>query len=205
MPKITKIEEQKKRSDRVSIFIDEKFAFGVSSNALVDFDLYKGKELSERDIHKIKEGDSVSKCLDKAYRFLSYRARSEKEMQDKLLEKFETETVQEAIKRLKKYNLINDKDFATAWIRSRLCGRSKRALEFELKNKGVAKNIIDEALGAVSIDDEYNAAIELVAKKPKYRNLDRNEAYKKIGGYLSRRGYSYDIIKRVINEMSNNK
>lgn len=203
--KITKIEEQKKRGDRVSVFIDEKFAFGISANALVDFDLYKGKELTGKEIEKIKEGDSISKCLDKAYRFLSYRARSEKEMRDKLLEKFEPHTVDEAITRLKRFNLVNDKEFARAWINSRFAGRSKKALAFELKNKGVVKLIIEEALKDITTDDEYQVALELVSKKSKYQNLDKNEAYTKIGGFLARRGYSYEIIKKVIKELTDDK
>jgi regulatory protein len=200
--KITKIEEQKKRGERVSIFLDEKFAFGLDSKLLVDFDLYKGKELTETEITRIKEGESLSKCLDKAYRFLSYRPRSEKEMRDKLLEKFPTAMVEEAIKRLKKFNLVNDTEFARAWINSRSTGRGSRALSFELQRKGVAKGIIEEALTDLDQDQEYQAAVAQVQKKSKYQNLSKDEAYKKIAPFLSRRGYSYEVIKKVIEEVS---
>lgn len=202
MPKITKIEEQKKRTDRFNVFLDDQYSFAVSEGAILEFDLYKGRELTEAEIEKIKAGDSISKCLDKAYRFLSYRARSEKEMRDKLAEKFDEGTVEEAIKRLKKFNLVNDAEFARAWINSRLLGRSKRALAFELKQKGVTKEVIEAALEDISKDDEFEAALALVKKRSKYQNLTGNEAYQKIGGFLSRRGYSYEIIKNVIEKVS---
>jgi regulatory protein len=200
--KITRIEPQKKAPGRVNVYVDDEFSFGISDKLLIDFDLYKGKEVEEKEIDKYKEGDSLSKCLDKAYHFLSYRQRSEKEMRDKLLEKYEEKTVEEAIERLKEYNLINDAEFSRMWVEQRGMGRGKRALSFELKRKGIDKDIIEEALEKIDPDKEYESALRLVKGKHKYKNLDRNEAYKKIAPFLSRRGYGYDTIKRVISEIA---
>jgi regulatory protein len=202
MPKVTKIEEQKKKGNRVSIFLDDEFAFGMDVKLLVDFDLYKGKELTDAEIERIKEGESLSKCLDKAYRFLSFRPRSEKEMREKLLEKFPPTMVEEAIGKLKKFNLINDSEFARAWVNSRSMGRGSRALAFELQRKGVKKEVIEEALAELNKEDEYETALALVQKRSKYQGLTKDEAYKKIAPFLSRRGYSYDIIKKVIQEIT---
>lgn len=200
--KITKIEEQKKAKDRVSVFVDGRFSFGISANLLVDFDIYKGKEVSASEVEKFKEGDNISKCLAKAYRFLSYRPRSEKEMSDKLLEKYEPKVVEGVIERLKKYRYIDDCEFSRLWVESRRSGRSARAISYELQRKGVAKEKIEEALELLDKDAELEAALVLVRSKSKYQNLTRDEAYQKIGGFLSRRGYSYEIIKKVISELS---
>jgi regulatory protein len=202
MNQITKIEQQKKRVGRVSIYIDGEFAFGISDKLLVDYDLFKGKELTDADIEKIKGAESITKCLDKAYHFLSFRPRSEKEMRDKLLEKFEPETVEVAITKLKEYKFIDDEDFANMWVRSRGDGRGARALAFELKRKGIDPLTIESALAGIDKDKEFKSALELVESKSKYKGLDRNEAYKKVGGFLSRRGFSYDIIKKVIEEIA---
>lgn len=201
MPKITKLEEQKKRAGRINIYIDDTFAFGISDKLLLDYDLYKGKELKEKDIKKIKEAENISKCLDKAYRFLSFRPRSEKEMREKLGERFEEDTVFAAITKLKKYNYINDADFARMWVSSRSSGRSAKALAFELKRKGIERSIIDDALVEIDSEVEFKSAIDLVRAKSKYFKLEKVEAYPKIGGFLARRGYNYDIIKRVISEL----
>lgn len=200
--KITKIEEQKKAKNRVNIYIDNEFAFGISSLLLVDYDLYKGKEISSSEIEKYKEGDNLSKCLTRAYRFLSFRPRSEKEMREKLLEKYDEETVKKSIKKLKNLNYVNDEEFARMWINSRRSGRSKKALEFELKKKGVDAELINKSLSNLNKDDEVDAALKLVQSRRKYQGLSGNEAYQKIGGFLSRRGYSYEIIKEVIKKIS---
>lgn len=202
MPKVTAIEPQKKHIERVNVFVDDRFAFGLDGKLLVDFDLYKGKELTEQEIEKIKSGDSLSKCLEKAYRFLSFRPRSEKEIREKLLEKFDEKTVEEAIKKLKEYNLINDLEFSRMWVNSRSGGRSARALGFELKKKGIEKSVIESAVESVTKEVELENALRLVESKSKYRGLEKNEAYKKIGGFLARRGYSYEIIKKVLEKIN---
>lgn len=201
MGKITEISSQAKAPHRMNVFVDGVFKFGIDERLLLDFNLYVGRGISDGEIEKYKEGDNYQKCMDKAFRFLSFRMRSEKEMQDKLAEKYDEATVKKAIKRLKELKFINDVEFARAWVESRKIGRGKKALAFELKQKGVAKETIDEALQDLSQDDEFEAAMELVRKKSKYKNLDRSGAYQKIGGFLSRRGYSYDVIKKVINEI----
>jgi regulatory protein len=202
MPTITKIESQRKRPGRVNIYIDDDFAFGMSDKLLVDLDVFKGKELTDAEIEKIKGSESISKCLDKAYRFLSYRPRSEKEMRDKLLEKFEPEVVDKAIRKLKEYKFIDDNEFARMWVSQRGTSRSARALGFELKRKGLSKEAIEKAVGTMDKDTEFENALALVKTKPKYQGLTRNDAYQKIGGFLARRGYNYEIIKKVIDELS---
>jgi regulatory protein len=201
--KITAIEPQKKAKGRVNIYVDDKFSFGMTEKLLIDFDLYKGKEITEKEIEKFKSGDSLSKCMDKAYHFLSYRPRSEQEMRKKLREKYDEGTVDKAIAKLKKYSFVDDSEFARMWVGTRFSGRSKKALSFEMKQKGISKEIIEEALADIDFDKEYEAALELVKKRAKYKGLDRNEAYKKIAPFLSRRGYNYDVIKKVINEQKN--
>jgi regulatory protein len=181
MPHITKIEEQKKAKDRVNIYVDGVFSFGLSALLLVDYDIYRGKEIAETEIEKYKEGDSLSKCLAKAYRFLSYRMRSEKEMRDKLLEKYEDATVSAAIEKLKGYNYVNDVDFARAWVRSRKDGRSIRTLEFELKQKGLSADDIMSSVSELDKEDEYTAALALIESRKKYKGLTKDEAYQKIG------------------------
>lgn len=201
MGKITAIEPQAKAKNRVNILIDDKFSFGIDERLLVDFDLYVGREILDSDIQKYKEGDDLQKCMEKAFRFLSYRPRSEKEMRDKLSEKYDETIVKKAMKKLTEYGYVNDAEFARSWVESRKTGRGKRALAYELVRKGVTKDIIETTLSYLSDDSEFESALELVKKRSKFKNLNRDEKYKKIAPFLARRGYSYDIIKRVIAEV----
>jgi regulatory protein len=201
--KITSIKSQAKDRGRVNIFVDEEYCLAIPEKMIVDFDIYKGKEITEKDLEVLKSGDSNSKCLDKAYHFLSYRPRSEKEMKDKLLEKYDEKTVDETIAKLKEYNLINDADFARMWVESRKMGRGPKALSFELKRKGIDGDIIENALAEIDTEEQYETALTLIRARSKYKGLDRNEAYKKVAPFLSRRGYTYDIISKVIKEIAN--
>lgn len=201
MSKVTAIETQK-RSGRVNIYLDGIFAAGIDEKLLIDFNLYKDRELNDDEVKELKEAENLSKCLAKAYHFLSFRARSQAEMEKKLLEKFSPDVVKDALRKLTNYNYINDKEFTRTWIETRKIGRGKRMLAFELKNKGVAKEIIEEELTGLENDEEFEHALSLVRSKSKYQNLDRNEAYQKVGAFLSRRGYNYEIIKKVLDEIA---
>lgn len=201
MSKITRIETQKKAPGRVNIYIDGEYAAGFSAKLLVDLGLYVGKEVDPSAASSWIEADDYVKCLDKAYNYLSYRPRSEKEMREKLQEKYSPEISQKVIERLQEYNLINDFEFAKSWIASRQKGKGKRALEMELNKKGISKDIRAELLSKIEQTDEYGAALALVRAKSKYRELNRVEAYKKVAPFLSRRGYCYDTVRRVIDEL----
>lgn len=100
---------------------------------------------------------------------------------------------------------INDREFARAWVRSRLVGRpkSKRVLIRELKLKGITKDIIEEVFQDQELGvDDLEIARQLALKKmKKYQGLDRNQLYQKLGGFLGRRGFDFSTIKKVIDEM----
>ncbi|MDD3481255.1 MAG: RecX family transcriptional regulator [Patescibacteria group bacterium] len=201
MAKITKIEQQK-RGARVNIYIDGEFVVGLPNALLIDYDLHIGKELTDKEITKLKNANVRSKCLDSAYRFLSFRPRSEKEMRDKLSEKkYDPTLVDKVVKELKLKNYVNDKDFVRFWVENRAQGRGKRMLTSELLKKGVKKEDIDEGLSEITENQEYDNALKLVKNKKKYQELGKHEAYNKVGSFLSRRGYSYDIVKKLIREL----
>lgn len=198
---ITKIESQKKAPGRVNVYVDGEFAFGLAEGLFLDYGLYKGKEVTAAEIEKIKEGDDLKKCLDKAYRFLSYRPRSEKEMKDKLLEKYQEPTALKAINKLKEYNLVNDNDFALAWVRSRQKQKGKKVIQLELTKKGIAKEVAAEALKGVTVDSELETAKALVLSKSRFKSLTKDEAFRKVSTFLGGRGYSYEVIKKIIKEL----
>ncbi len=200
MAKITGIVAQK-RKGRVNVFVDGSFGFSVSKTALSDLNLYKGRELSSREIAEIKTEDDILKCLDKAYRLLSFRPRSEEEMAGRLSEKFGPKTTEAALKKLKKKGYIDDRKFVRFWIENRKKDRGPRALRSELIQKKVSRELIDEALRELEPELFFESAKRLAESKPGARSLSKKEAYKKIAPYLDRRGYSWEVIKKVINDL----
>lgn len=84
--KITSITAQK-RPGRFNVFLDGNYAFSVSEEVLVKFQLSKGKELDSADLEEIFKADDLSKALNKALDYLSYSLRTEKETRQKLAKK----------------------------------------------------------------------------------------------------------------------
>lgn len=143
------------------------------------------------------------KLLDKIYRFLSIRPRSEKEVKDYLKKRKAPDDVAEKIfKILREQQLIDDEAFAGWWIeqRSTFRPKGKIGLKAELKQKGIDGKIIEEALSQV---DELDLAKKAVQKKIKiFVGLSPQNFRQKISTFLSYRGFSWSTIKKILDKIS---
>lgn len=145
---------------------------------------------------------------NRAIWYLARRPRTEKEIRDKLIEKKATpEIVDAVIAKLKSQKFLNDFEFARWWIdqRAQFRPRSLRLLKLELRQKGISTEVIDVVLSDRTNEElkvnDLDSARKLVAKKyPKMEGLPQEEVYKKLGGFLGRRGYSWETIKAAIDE-----
>lgn len=147
--------------------------------------------------------DDFERLYNKALRFLSYRARSEKEIRERLQKaKAPIETIDKIIVKLKEYNFLNDVEFAKSWIENRikLNPRSLKVIKMELRQKGISEEIIENLEFKVDCDKEL--AKKLSEKKAeKMKGLSKEEIQKKLYGYLTRRGFNYETIKRSVDEI----
>lgn len=138
--------------------------------------------------------------LNKAFKFLSYRPRSEKEVIDYLRRKKFTETaISQTVEKLAKQNFINDEDFAKWWIEQRqnYKPKGKFAIKKELTEKGIKKEIVDKLFD--SSYSEYETAKALFEKKKdKFAKLPKDEFFKKASAFLLRRGFGWETIKKVL-------
>ncbi len=196
---ITALVAQKKNKDRVSIYLDGKFAFGLA--AIEAIRLRRGQVLSDADIARLRKLDTAEKAHERALRFLSIRPRSEAEVRRNLEEaRFLPGAIDAALDRLKRAELVDDRAFTQFWLenRSQFSPRAARALQAELRQKGVAAETIAEALQAAAHDD---GAAALQAARPKARRLaglDARGFKQKLGSYLVRRGFSYDVALEAV-------
>lgn len=193
--KITSIKQQVKRPDRYSIYVDGKFAFGLSEQALFESKLSSGTEIDIEKLAALKALSSTDKAYGNALRYVAMRPRSIWEMQTYLRRKEVDEPVaDDIIQRLQSYGLLDDQKFAEAWVSNRrlLKATSKRRLRQELQQKRVSSSAIDRVLQDDAAD-ERTVLAELVAKK-QARYPDKN----KFMQYLARQGFSYDDIKSVL-------
>lgn len=195
--KITSIKLQKRNKNRVSVYLDGEYAFGLTK--FVAGWLQVGQELSESKIDELKAEEGIEIALQRAINFINYRPRSENEVR-KNLNKHKTEeaVIEQVIERLQRGSMLNDENFAELWIenRSAFRPRGRRALRMELRQKGISDEIIETTLQDIDEDDLAYRAAQKQARK--YRNLDWQDFRKKMNGFLSRRGFNYGIISSII-------
>lgn len=142
-----------------------------------------------------------------AIRYLGYRPRSVKETREYLRKKQIVEIhIELVIQKLLEQKFLNDTEFAGSWVRTRVALKplSQRVLRMELHEKGISKDIIDNILleqEAISGNDLEMARILVQKRQKRYIGLSKQEVYQKLGGFLGRRGFSYQVIKRSIDEV----
>ena len=203
MKKITAIKAQRKNIERVSIFLDGEFAFGVA-RVLAGF-LQTGQFLNEDQIATLKADDELESAYLKAINFLSYRPRSSAEIR-KNLRKHEIPAlcIEPTIERLEKNGFVNDKDFAEIWVENRNAfrPRGKQALKYELRQKGIADKVIETTLEEMVNEEElvYQAGIKK-ARKLARRNLEWQDFRKKLTAFLARRGFGYGVISPILSQL----
>jgi regulatory protein len=203
--RVTALKVQKKNPNRVSVYLDGDFAFGVSR--IVAAWLKIGQDLSDEKIQDLQQQETQEAALQKAMLLLSYRPRSEAEIRQRLQEDgFETEVISNAMDRLRSNGLLQDENFAKTWIENRgaFRPRSQKMLAYELRRKGVAEETIQQALAESSDDDglAYTAAA-LYARK--LARTEWEEFHRRLMSFLARRGFSYGtaapVVRQVWNEL----
>jgi regulatory protein len=199
--KITAIKLQKRNHQRVNIFLEGEFAFGLSR--IVAAWLEVGQELSEEKIAQLQAEDENEVAFQRSVKFIGYRMRAAAEVRDKLRDNhYPEEVIETVIERLQRDGLIDDERFAQIWVENRaeFRPRSHRVLAYELRQKGIAREVIDEAL-AETIEDEELAYRAGSKQSRKLRNLEWPDFRRKLAGFLARRGFSYDIVAPVVDRI----
>ncbi|MEA2007573.1 MAG: RecX family transcriptional regulator [Chloroflexota bacterium] len=200
MFKITDIKPQKRDSQRINVFLDGEFGFGVA-RAVAPW-LKIGEELSREKIKELQDKDETEKAYQRALNYLSYRERSEEEVCRNLRKHDVSDAaIEEVLERLRRNTLLSDKRFAAKWVENRdaFHPRSRRALSVELRQKGVPRPIIDEVLAEV---DDHKMAYKVAQKKlRRLQGLEWPDFRKKLHGYLGRRGFSYGVTAEVTKQV----
>lgn len=199
---ITAITAQKRNTQRLNISLDGEYAFSL--DRLTAAWLKVGRKLSPEEIVSLQEKDEQEVAFNRALRYLSYRARSEAEMRKYLSDKGFSENVsQTVIDRLKDERLINDPRFAQDWIDNRVSfrPRSQTQLRFELRNKGLSEDLIEDALQEADLDDIELACVAGKKLVGRYARLDWPDFRQKLGAALARRGFSYETVRSVTRQL----
>jgi|SRR5579883_3271934 len=206
MPKITAITPQR-RKGRFSIFVDGEFVVGVGEKVVADLGLAVGKPITAGELARVARAEEVRRATDASLRLLEVRPRARREIETRLKQKgYEEQIIADSIAALTRLGLIDDAQFAAQWVESRSRSRpgGVRKLKTELYQKGVGKEQIEEAVGTVSEDDEADLARRALSKKlrPLPGDKDsRREEWRRLAGFLQRRGFGWDVTKKALAEV----
>jgi regulatory protein len=152
----------------------------------------------------LDEAEEQRKARDICYALLTARARSRQELYDALLRKGISAGVAEVVLgKFDRAGLIDDAQFAEMWVRSRHTynGLGRRALAVELRRKGVADDVVAEAVAAVDSEAEEERARELVRKRLRtLSGVDETTKIRRLVGALARKGYAEGLAYRVVRD-----
>ena len=199
---VTKLERQKCRKNRWSVFVDGEFVFGLDEVDLLYYKLREGGEISPERLDYLRDQVVYAQACEKAMDFLSFRPRTVKEIEKKMSEDYAADMIARVMDMLREYKYVDDAAYADEYVKERVsAGYGVKKIEWELRGRGVGQGFIGPALErAVEMQREAASA----AFRAKYRNkaaLDDNEksaAY----GYLVRRGFEKEIIIEILREFT---
>ena len=196
---ISAIERQKRRQ-RVNVYGDEgRFAFALALHLAQDAGLHTGTELSQAQVDTLQDADAHHSAHEVALRLLSYRPRSEKEMRRRLARRgIGLRLIDDTVRRLRERGYLDDEAFARFWTETReaTSPRSRRLIAQELRAQGV--NAETATAATASVADEEAAYRAAGRRLNTFRSLDYDTFRRRLGGFLVRRGFTYEVARRTV-------
>ncbi len=199
---ITDIKKSKKRLS--AVYIDGEFFNDIDSYILNISGFSVGSEVSGAELKLLESKSNNRRAYSRALYFLRFRDYSEKEMQNKLKLDFTDDAIENAIKKLKEQKLLDDEKFASKYADVLIFEKkfSKKMAVYELTKKGIDKQISENIVDNIDID-EKDQIRDLISRK--YKDAYNNEKVKRRAiAFLQRHGYKIHDIFDVINNLYEN-
>lgn len=173
---------------------------GLSLDIITKYDLHEGDEISQEEIETFLLQEEKMKIRNRAYRLLSYRGRSTKELNDRLLEKgFDEALIKDVIAEFLQDNTLDDERFAHAFVHdyTHVTPRGNVFICKELKKKGVAQEVIDKEL---SRRDERAVIQSYIERKLADLNALALKERQKMIRRLLNRGFSSSLVYEIVRQ-----
>lgn len=205
---VYRIEPFSRGKGRVTVYLDDGFSFVLYKGELSQYDLFEGKELNEEDYNRILLEVIIPRAKKRGMNLLQKMDRTEADVRGKLAEGgYPIEAIDASIDYLKSFHYIDDLRYAEDYIRFKSNNKSRKAIIQKLNEKGIAKNIIDEAIN--NFYEEEGQELELIRKlmlkkcKDNISALEYSEK-QKLFSYLYQKGFSIYDIEKVYNQCQSN-
>lgn len=194
---ITAIEPRRKAMS--ALYLDGEFVMNLDTRTLLENRFDVGREIDDDDLHEIIKLSNERRAKEKALWLISYRDHSKKELTDKIKRTCDEEAAEAAVERMEELGLVNDEVYAERYAKKLLFTKhmSKKAASYELAKKGIDRELSEEILESIELDDREQ--IRVVIEK-KYRIINDEKTKRRAFAALQRLGYRFDDIRAVLEE-----
>lgn len=203
MAKVTRV-TQTKRNQRYNIYLDDEFAFAVAEKILIQFNLFKGTQVDDVLKQTIIEAEYNQKAYQKALTYAANSLHSKQQVRIKLQQAdFPASVIEQAIERLEKLDIIDDRQFANEYVQSQI-RRGKlgpRAIKFNLKKYGIDQFLIEDLL--IEYDETLQKENLDKLVDPLFQKYRRESAFladQKVTQKLYQNGFAQRDIKQAIQD-----
>ena len=195
---ITAVEPRKKGLS--ALYIDGEFAMKLDTEVLLAHRFDVGREIDDDDLHACLQESGLKRCKDKAMWLISFRDHSRRELFDKLRRAYDDEICEAAVARMEELRLIDDERYAKRYSADlvNIKHLSERGVRQKLREKGIDRDLIDEIVDGLFIDEEEQ--IRAVIEKKYARVLQDEKGRRRAVNTLTSMGFSYADIKSVMSE-----
>ncbi|SCT20677.1 recombination regulator RecX [Staphylococcus caeli] len=204
MPKITKIEVQKKNKERFNLYLDGAFEMGIDIDTYVHFNLKKDQIVDAQEMEKIQNYDQYRQAINAAIQYLSYRKRTDHEVIQHLQKKEISETViAKVIEYCHAQRLIDHEDYANSLKNTMILTTDKGPGIFrqKMRDAGVEQHIIDKYADKYESEQPLEDIVKVANKILKQKKGPTVKRKEKLTQSLLQKGYSFEIIKEAMSEM----
>ena len=197
MPEVTGFRE---RRGKARIWIDGEFWAEIDADVALERGLREGAAFSSEELEEARVAGERALAMARALHFLGYRARSRKEVRDRLRRYgYGDETVEGVVGRLEELGYLDDEEFARTAAREKARRYGPRRVSAELRRSGVdaelAQGVVEE-----EFSDRSEAEAARLAAERRYNKGGSDAQARRVYGFLMRRGYSADVCAEVARE-----
>jgi len=207
---ITGIEAQVHNDDRVSVYLDGEFAFGLHEDLVVKHNLREGRTLTPDEVRDIEGDEEYVDAKQKALDYLAYKPRTEEEVRRKLRQRgVSSPIIEDVIARLYELEYLDDESYAHDYAHNRFSSKKYGPVRIrrELEERGVDRHLAETAVDDLFAEVDPTAAAWTHAEKRWPRLEDEDDPRRrrqKMYRYLRRRGFRSETIRPILDELERN-
>ena len=196
-----RITQAKQKNARyLYLYIEGEYALAAQVEAFAAMGLKEGMEITPAQLEELRVRTDTIKAREKAYHLLSYRDYSKKELIDKLGNKVEREVAEVVTDRIEELGYLSDEEYSRKLVRSlsREKMLSERSIRRELALRGIAPELVEEAMEELE-EDDVTRILRLIHRKFE-RKLTDETGVRRVYAALMRRGYAYSDVRAALQQ-----